>query len=86
MQPGGFWLALQPMRLRAFRQMRSGYGGMAVSGLDADRDVLMPAEHGPRLAALYPNARLEIVNHSGTLIGEDQPERLAELIRDFVTA
>lgn len=51
----------------------------------AGRDAMMPAEHGPRLAALYPNARLEIISDTATLIPEDQPERLAALIRSFAT-
>lgn len=50
----------------------------------AEQDRMMPAEHGPRLARLYPNARLEIVDDSATLVPFDQPERLAEHIREFV--
>ncbi len=52
----------------------------------AAQDTMMPAAHGPRLAALYPNSRLEVVEDSATLIPEDQPERLAALIRDFALA
>ncbi|GAB3282661.1 hypothetical protein [Kineosporia babensis] len=36
-----------------------------------------------RLAALYLNTRLEIITDSGTLIAEDQPEPMAEPIREF---
>ncbi|OIJ26442.1 alpha/beta fold hydrolase [Nocardioides luteus] len=50
----------------------------------ADQDTLMPAEHGPRLAGHYPDARLEIVKDSATLVPIDQPEVLAGLLRAFV--
>ena len=52
----------------------------------ATEDKLMPREHGPRLAALFPNARLVEVEDSYTLIPEDQPELLARLLREFVPA
>jgi pimeloyl-ACP methyl ester carboxylesterase len=50
----------------------------------AAEDKLMPREHGPRLAKLFPDARLVEIEDSYTLIPEDQPERLTELIREFV--
>ncbi|MCK9794131.1 alpha/beta hydrolase [Isoptericola sp. 4D.3] len=133
--PGGMWPLLQLFRLRAFRRMRGGYGGMSVVGLPddllldwfapatrdrrirrdfarfaggapgrsellrlaagwraftkpvlvvwAEQDPLMPVEHGPRLAALYPDARLEVLADCATLVGEDQPERFARLVADF---
>lgn len=43
-----------------------------------------PTEHGRRLASILPQGRFEEVRDSSTYISEDQPERLAELIRDFV--
>ncbi|MFE7404812.1 alpha/beta fold hydrolase [Isoptericola sp. NPDC057559] len=133
--PGGMWLLLQLFRLRAFRRMPGGYGGMSVAGIPDDllvdwfrpatrdrrvrrdfarfargapprdellrlaagwgaftrpvlvvwaaQDRLMPADHGPRLAALYPDARLEVVEGSSTLLGEDQPELFARLLAEF---
>jgi pimeloyl-ACP methyl ester carboxylesterase len=50
----------------------------------ADRDTMMPAEHGPRLAEHYPDARLVVVEDSSTLVPIDQPEVLAGLLRQFV--
>mgnify|MGYP000111900615 CR=1 FL=1 len=50
----------------------------------AAQDPLMPADHGPRLAALYPDARLEVLDDCSTLIGLDQPERFAALLRELV--
>ena len=37
-----------------------------------------------RLAAAFPNARLERIEDSYTFVAVDQPERTAQLIRDFV--
>ena len=52
----------------------------------ASEDRVMPPEHGARLAALLPEARLVEVADSYTLIPLDQPARLAALIRDFISA
>jgi pimeloyl-ACP methyl ester carboxylesterase len=52
----------------------------------ATEDRMMPVKHGRRLATLFPNAKLIEISDSYTLIPEDQPERLAEAIREFVTA
>ncbi|WP_030898979.1 alpha/beta fold hydrolase [Streptomyces sp. NRRL F-5126] len=49
----------------------------------AKEDRLMPRAHGPRLAALFPDARLVELDDTYTLIPIDQPHRLAELLRDF---
>ena len=50
----------------------------------ASEDRVMPPEHGARLAALLPEARLVEVADSYTLIPLDQPARLAAIIRDFI--
>jgi pimeloyl-ACP methyl ester carboxylesterase len=50
----------------------------------ATEDRLMPREHGRRLAELLPNGRLVEIDDSYTLIPEDQPTELAQLIREFV--
>jgi pimeloyl-ACP methyl ester carboxylesterase len=42
-----------------------------------------PAEYGERLARDFPNGRLERIEDSYTFVPEDQPDRLAELIRAF---
>jgi pimeloyl-ACP methyl ester carboxylesterase len=47
-------------------------------------DRIQQPEHGKRLAALIPGSRLKLVADSYTLIMRDQPDRLAELIDDFV--
>ncbi|MFM9590159.1 alpha/beta fold hydrolase [Streptomyces scabiei] len=51
----------------------------------ATEDRLMPREHGPRLAELYPQGRLVEITDSSTLVPEDQPERLARVMTDFLT-
>ncbi|NJP99041.1 alpha/beta fold hydrolase [Streptomyces zingiberis] len=51
----------------------------------ATEDRLMPREHGPRLAELYPRGRLVEIADASTLIPEDQPGRLAQEITAFLT-
>ncbi|MEU9359980.1 alpha/beta hydrolase [Streptomyces sp. NPDC048301] len=51
----------------------------------ATEDRLMPREHGPRLAELYPQSQLVEIADSSTLIPEDQPEQLARALTDFLT-
>ncbi|MFD3808551.1 alpha/beta fold hydrolase [Streptomyces sp. NPDC058611] len=50
----------------------------------ATGDRLMPREHGRRLAELYPQGRLVEIADSSTLVPEDQPERLADVLTDFL--
>jgi pimeloyl-ACP methyl ester carboxylesterase len=50
----------------------------------AEDDRFFPVWHGRTLAKLIPNARFELVRGSRTFIPEDQPERLVELIREFL--
>ena len=50
----------------------------------AQRDRVMPPEHGRRLAELLPDARLVEIEDSYTLIPLDQPVRLAAEIRRFL--
>ena len=50
----------------------------------ASEDRVMPPEHGCRLAALRPDARLVEIADSYTLLPLDQPARLAGVIREFV--
>jgi pimeloyl-ACP methyl ester carboxylesterase len=47
---------------------------------------VFPKFHGRRLAKIIPDARLEIVKGTLAFIPEDRPERLAELIAEFVPA
>lgn len=50
----------------------------------ATEDKLMPRDHGPRLAGLFERGRLVEIDDSYTLVPEDQPERLADVLREFV--
>jgi pimeloyl-ACP methyl ester carboxylesterase len=52
----------------------------------AVEDRSFKASFAERLAATIPGARLERIEDSYTFVPEDQPERLAELIRSFVAA
>ncbi|MFI1397065.1 alpha/beta fold hydrolase [Streptomyces sp. NPDC020681] len=51
----------------------------------ATEDLMMPREHGRRLAELLPQGRLLEIEDSRTLIAEDQPEQLSAALRAFVT-
>jgi pimeloyl-ACP methyl ester carboxylesterase len=50
----------------------------------AREDKVFPPAHAERFAALIPGARLEWIEDSYTFVSEDQPVRVAKLIRDFV--
>ncbi len=50
----------------------------------AENDRFFPRRLAERLASELPNARLEIINGSRTLIPEDRPDELADSIRNFV--
>ncbi len=52
----------------------------------APEDKLFPFAHAERLAAAMPDARAAAVEDSRTWVMVDQPERTAELIREFVRA
>jgi pimeloyl-ACP methyl ester carboxylesterase len=52
----------------------------------AKEDRFFKPKFAERLAAGIPGARLEWIDDSYTFVSEDQPERLAELIREFAPA
>jgi pimeloyl-ACP methyl ester carboxylesterase len=52
----------------------------------AREDRFFKPKFAERLAAAIPGARLEWIDDSYTFVSEDQPERLAELIREFTPA
>lgn len=52
----------------------------------APEDVLMPPEHGRRLAGLLPDGRLIEIPDSYTVVPLDQPQQLAEAVRAFITS
>jgi pimeloyl-ACP methyl ester carboxylesterase len=47
-------------------------------------DKVFPPKHAEELARRIPGARLEWIEDSRTFVSEDQPERVAQLIGDFV--
>jgi pimeloyl-ACP methyl ester carboxylesterase len=49
----------------------------------APEDRFFPIDHGRRLAAIFPTARLVEVPDAYTFVSLDQPKRLADLIREF---
>jgi pimeloyl-ACP methyl ester carboxylesterase len=52
----------------------------------ATGDRVMPPEHGRRLAELLPHGQLIEIDDSYTLLPLDQPARLAQVIREFMSA
>ncbi|MFG2837158.1 alpha/beta fold hydrolase [Streptomyces zaomyceticus] len=63
-------------------QMRAFEGPVLVAWAAQDR--LMPREHGPRLAGLFPRGRLAEIEGSRTLVPEDRPDELVRLLQDFL--
>jgi pimeloyl-ACP methyl ester carboxylesterase len=49
----------------------------------AREDRFFPVEHAHRLAAIFPDARVEELGDSYTFVSWDQPDRLAELVGAF---
>jgi pimeloyl-ACP methyl ester carboxylesterase len=49
----------------------------------ATEDKIFPPEHARKLAERLPDARVEEIADSYAFVPEDQPDRLADLIRDF---
>ncbi|ACQ79991.1 alpha/beta hydrolase fold protein [Beutenbergia cavernae DSM 12333] len=70
----------------ADRDWSSGLGGFAGPALVAwaEDDRMMPAEHGPRLAQLLPDAELVHISGAATLVPLDQPGVLAHHLRTLV--
>ena len=58
--------------------------GKPVLFIWAEEDRVFKIADAERLAAAIPGARLERVADSYSFVPEDQPARLAELLRDFV--
>ena len=50
----------------------------------APEDKVFPLSYAERLARALPNARIVEVPGAGTFVALDQPERVADAIRDFV--
>ncbi len=47
-------------------------------------DPFFPIEHARRLAAIFPDARVAEIADARAFVSRDQPERLAQLVDDFV--
>jgi pimeloyl-ACP methyl ester carboxylesterase len=67
----------------AAAQKLPGFSGPALV-VWAREDKVFPVDHGKRLAELLNGAPLELVDDSYSFVPEDQPERLAQLIGEFV--
>ena len=47
-------------------------------------DKFFPADHARALAAILPNARLEWIEGARAFVAQDQPRRLADVLRKFM--
>jgi pimeloyl-ACP methyl ester carboxylesterase len=65
---------------------RFGAFGKPVLIAWAPEDRSFKLRYAERMAAAFPDARLETIVDSRTFVPEDQPEQLAALIREFVRA
>ncbi|TDC84298.1 alpha/beta hydrolase [Micromonospora sp. KC606] len=61
----------------------AGFTKPALVAWAAD-DRLFPVSHAERLALALPDARVVLIERSRTWVMRDQPQRTAELIRDFI--
>jgi pimeloyl-ACP methyl ester carboxylesterase len=50
----------------------------------APDDMMFPIRFAERLQAMIPGARLERIEHSRAFVPEDQPERLADLVTEYL--
>jgi pimeloyl-ACP methyl ester carboxylesterase len=51
----------------------------------AREDPFFPLEHAYRLAAIFPDARVAEIDDARAFVSLDQPDRVAELLHDFVS-
>ena len=70
-------------RLNEAADLLHRFDGPALIAWSAD-DRVFPVEQGRRLANDLTNARFELIDGARTFSMEDQPERLAALIADFM--
>jgi pimeloyl-ACP methyl ester carboxylesterase len=78
----GFIKGIQPERLLTAAGKLKNFDRPVLIAWAGD-DRFFKRDLGERLAAAFPNARLEVIDDSRTFVPEDQPERLAELIAAF---
>jgi pimeloyl-ACP methyl ester carboxylesterase len=77
--------------LRGIRVRYTLEAAEALTGFDrpalivwAESDRVFPVEHARTLAALLPEAHLELISESGCYIPEDAPDRLVVLMHEFL--
>jgi len=59
------------------------YTGPAMFIRAENSKYLLP-EHNSVISALFPNAHVELIENAGHWVNVDQPERVLELLRDFL--
>jgi pimeloyl-ACP methyl ester carboxylesterase len=76
--------AISPRYTRAAAELLPRFDKPVLVAWGKD-DKFFPAANARRLAEILPKARLEWIEGAHAFVPQDQPERLAELIRVFVT-
>lgn len=80
---GKAFASTRPSQTLEAARLLPGFGKPALVVWSAERTRIYPLAHGERLARLL-DARLEIVDDSYIYVPEDQPERLAALLGEFL--
>ena len=80
-----FLPAIHPRHTREAADRLGGFDRPALIAWSRE-DRFFPSRHAEELAGVLPAARLEWIDDSYTFSPEDQPERLAGLIGDFIRA
>lgn len=75
---------IHPRYTRAVASRLSAYPRPVLLAWARERRRFFPLEHAHRLAGLFPDATVEIIEDSGPFVTEDQPHAVAAAIRRFV--
>lgn len=75
---------IDPQYTLAVAPRLASYGRPVLLLWARERRRFFPLEHAYRLAAIFPDARVEVIEDSGPFVTEDQPAAVAAAIRRFV--
>lgn len=78
--------AIHPRHTVAVAERLRGFRRPVLLAWARERRRFFPLEHAYRLAGLFPDASVEIIEDSGPFVTEDQPRAVAAAIRRFTAA
>jgi pimeloyl-ACP methyl ester carboxylesterase len=76
--------AIDPMYTVEVARRLPGFRKPVLLAWARERRRFFPLEHAHRLAGLFPDATVEVIDDSGPFVTEDQPAAIARAIRHFV--